>query len=135
MHYSCGVTEWCGKLLVSGGAPLLDRNCERLQIITIKEDVINIRKVHTARDFKSPITYIFDLQFISLFSMKVDMSLEPRFGHTCHVVGNHLVLVGGVGLNHVNPGIRAYDSVFLSDIHYNHYLYNVPIYTQITVLG
>jgi len=79
--FSCSACVWGKKILVSGGAPGLDRFKETLYVITIINNNIVVEKM--------------------------ELNLSPRFGHTSHVVRNHLLLVGGVGLRAAHQGLDA----------------------------
>ena len=44
---------------------------------------------------------------------RVELALEPRIGHTSHVLNNYLILVGGVGIRN-SPGIYYWHKPRLS---------------------
>ena len=88
-YLSCSATLWGEKIIVTGGAPNLAEKEETMYILQIQDNQILVKRV--------------------------GLNMDPRFGHTSHVLRNHLFLVGGVGIRET-PGTLLLDIVSFGNI-------------------
>ncbi|GAB1601190.1 tRNA wybutosine-synthesizing protein 4-like [Argonauta hians] len=59
----------------------------------------------------SSAVYILDLNTFHWKLLDLSGLLYPRYSHTAHIVGDNLILVGGVNLEHRAPGVAAVNLV------------------------
>ncbi|XP_056015554.1 tRNA wybutosine-synthesizing protein 4-like [Ostrea edulis] len=53
--------------------------------------------------------YTFSIQTQQYTEIQMQGNLLPRYSHTAHVISDHLILVGGVNVNHSVPGVAFVD--------------------------
>lgn len=51
--------------------------------------------------------YLLDVSSFIVKKLKISGTLYPRYSHTAHIVGDHLLLVGGVNLLPFSPGVAV----------------------------